>query len=113
MTLLSSLSVLREPGAFQAQLIGTWRIFLVGCVVQLVSGAICLNFAIFRDPFNSFWFGGAVASWPAFVLGYWWHRAALRNESRTYKPIITLYALCAVAMTVLAWPMAAVQDIGR
>ena len=113
MTPMSSLSALREPGAFQAQLIGTWRVFLAGCIVQLVSGAICLNLGIFNDPFNSFWFGGAVASLPGFAVGYLWHRVASGDGTDTYKPILTLYTLCGTAMTVLAWPMAALQDIGR
>ena len=111
MALFSSLSALKEPGAFQEQLIGTWRIFATVCIVQLVGGAISLNLQLFRDPFNSFWFGGAVVSLPAFLLGFLWHLGAAKDTTRTYRPIVTLYAMCAVALSVLAWPMAALQDM--
>ena len=102
---------LQEPGEFLAQIAGAWRILAVTALVQVVTGVISLKLHLFSLPFNAFWFGGAVSSFPAFLLGLCWHNSASTDETRDCQAIVALYWLLAPIMTLIAWPMAAVQDM--
>jgi hypothetical protein len=111
--ILATLSMLRDPVLLRAQLVGTWRIFLAICLVQLMAGAMCLGFRPYTDAFLSFWFGGAVASLPGFLLGLAWLRSARPEALVANRAVISLYAVCSVLMTVVAWPMAYFQNLVR
>ena len=107
----ATLSKLQEPGEFLAQLLGAWRILVVTGVLQLISGVMSLQLHVFQNPFNSFWFGGALATLPSFLLGLWWHNSARSEGAKDCRAIITLYWLIAPLMTLIAWPLAAAQDM--
>ena len=107
---LASLNELKDPRLFQAQLRSTWRILLLIAVIQLSAGAAAMHLGVFPDTFISLWFGGAVTSLPAFLVGFYWQYVSARPSLVTCKPILTLYALSAAAMSLLAWPMATFQS---
>ena len=107
---LASLNELKDGRLFQAQIWMTWRILLVVAVSQLVTGATAMYIGAYPDALISFWFGGAIVSFPAFLAGFWWQRMSARASLGVCKPILTLYALSSFAISLVAWPMATLQS---
>ena len=109
---VASLNELKDPRLFQTQLRSTWRILLLIAVIQLAAGAAALYLGVFPDAFISLWFGAAVMSLPAFLVGFYWQYLSARPSLVACKPILTLYALSSAAMSLLAWPLATFQSTG-
>jgi hypothetical protein len=107
---LASLIELKDQRLFQTQIRSTWRILVVIALIQLTAGAAGLYLGVFPDAFISLWFGAAVMSLPAFLVGFYWQYVTARASLVTCKPILTLYALSSAAMSLLAWPMATFQS---
>jgi hypothetical protein len=107
---IASLNELKDPGLFQTQVRSTWRILLLIAAIQLAAGAASLYLGVFPVAFISFWFGGAIVSFPAFLVGFYWQYFSARPSLVTCKPILTLYSLSSAAMSLLAWPMATIQS---
>ena len=107
---LASLNELKEPRLFQAQLRSTWRILLLIAAIQIAAGAVAWYLGTFPDAFISFWFGGAVMSFPAFLAGFYWQYVSARPSLATCRPILTLYALSSAVMSLVAWPVATFQS---
>ena len=107
---LASLNELKDARLFLTQVRLTWRILLFIAAIQLAAGAAALYLGVFPDAFISFWFGGAIMSLPAFLVGFYWQYISARPSLVTCKPILTLYALSSAAMSLLAWPMATFQS---
>jgi hypothetical protein len=106
----ASLNELKDARLFLAQVRSTWRILLLIAAIQLAAGSAALYLGVFTDPFISFWFGGAIMSLPAFLVGFYWQYVSARPSLITCKPILTLYALSSAAMSLVAWPMATFQS---
>jgi len=49
-----------------------WKILVVILIVQIIGGAIGKASNIYSDLFMSIWIGGAVSSFPRFLLGFVW-----------------------------------------
>jgi len=49
-----------------------WRIMLAVLLVQLVAGLTSIVIGRYEHPFLDFWFGGAVSTFPGFILGLLW-----------------------------------------
>jgi hypothetical protein len=107
---LASLNELKDARLFLEQVRLTWRILLLIAAIQLAAGSAALYLGVFPEAFISFWFGGAIMSLPAFLVGFYWQYVSARPSLITCKPILTLYALSSAAMSLVAWPMATFQS---
>jgi hypothetical protein len=109
----SELRTLSDPAESRAQFFGTWRVALALVTVEIVGGAIGLYAKPFPDWFLSLWVGGALAAFPGFVLGLFWHRSVVGGSIGSFRPIILFYGLFAFVLTAVAWPMATLQAAAR
>jgi F0F1-type ATP synthase assembly protein I len=107
---LASLNELKDARLFLVQARSTWRILLLIAAIQLAAGSAALYLGVFADAFISFWFGGAIMSLPAFLVGFYWQYVSARTSLVTCKPILTLYALSSAVISLVAWPMATFQS---
>jgi hypothetical protein len=103
--LKAELEPLREPGAFPAQLLKTWRILVVVAILQVAFGLIGIYTRPFDEPFLCFWAGGVLASIPGVLLGIRWELADLERRSSSPRAIRVLYVLSAMGLSVMAIPI--------
>ncbi len=50
-----------------------WRIILAASLIQLIGGFSAIFISKYGSFFVDLWFGGAVSSFPGFILGLLWH----------------------------------------
>lgn len=50
-----------------------WRILLATAVIQIAGGIIGIISSKYGHPFVDFWYGGAISTFPGFVIGSIWH----------------------------------------
>jgi hypothetical protein len=110
---IEELKRLRSSQDLLQEVTQTWRVFLLMSVIQLAAGAVMQRSDPFGFTFISFWFGGAVVSLPAVLLGILWQRADAARWAATTPGILYLYLLCGFLISVIAYPMAAVQSAMR
>ena len=81
-----------------------WKILVVILIVQIIGGAIGKASNIYSDLFMSIWIGGAVSSFPGFLLGFVWQfntdRASFKNRDTLY--ITLVIDVMALVMTAIA-----------
>ena len=62
-----------------------WRILLLALAIQLIGGAISLLNSPYGHPFLDFWYGGALSTFPGFLIGTIWHQYAAPSKISNHK----------------------------
>jgi len=62
-----------------------WRVLLFTFIVQLIGGVISLLISPYGHPFLDFWYGGAILTFPGFLIGSIWHQYAAPSKLNNHK----------------------------
>ena len=62
-----------------------WRILLAAIVVQLAGGVISIISSKYGHPFIDFWYGGAISTFPGFIIGSFWHHHSSPEKLKYHK----------------------------
>jgi F0F1-type ATP synthase assembly protein I len=82
-----------------------WRVLLLAFVVQLCGGIAGVLMMKFGHPFIDFWYGGAMATFPGFILGALWsHFADAQSLKSNIFAIAFVGAIC-ISLTIAAFLM--------
>ena len=97
---MNTYSTLREQWEFVKPV---WRIMLVTLIAQLAGGVALIVIGKYGHPLVDFWFGGAVSTFPGFILGTVWHGYSAKEEIKNNLLAIGFIGILALMLTLAAF----------
>ncbi|MES9880129.1 MAG: hypothetical protein ABW185_04530 [Sedimenticola sp.] len=79
-----------------------WRILLAAFVVQLAGGIVGIVNSKYNLPFIDFWYGGAISTFPGFIIGALWHQLSSADEISDNKLAFLFIGAICLCLTVSA-----------
>jgi len=80
-----------------------WRILVATILIQLVGGLTGLIFGKYGHPFIDFWFGGAVLTFPGFIVGSLWYKSVSTESIKDNLFAFSFIGLICLSLTTFAF----------
>ena len=81
-----------------------WRILLMVLIIQIVGGTSAATDDIYGHVVVDFWFGGAVSTFPGFLLGLIWQKISVKNFQKDFG-VILFVGLISLILSIAAFVM--------
>ena len=81
-----------------------WRILVIILIIQIVGGITAVSDNIYGHIVVDFWFGGAVSTFPGFLIGLVWHKFSVKDLSKDSGVILFVGLICLI-LTIAAFVM--------
>ncbi len=80
-----------------------WRVLLIALLAQLAGGLALIIIAKYEHVFLDFWFGGAISTFPGFILGLLWQVSSSNETIKNNLLVIVFVGVLCFSLTLGAF----------